>query len=96
MKGLRVHGLAARFAVTTLLLMLLMAGAEPNPGPTFPTGEGDHVSDRTDNNGDNGNLNDVDIASNTANINYQQLFDRLFSATNHLARTVSQLGDTVG
>ena len=30
-KGLRVHGLAARFAVTALLLMLLMAGVEPNP-----------------------------------------------------------------
>ena len=51
-KGLRVHGLAARFAVTTLLLMLLMAGVEPNPGPTFSTGERNHVSDRTDK-GDN-------------------------------------------
>ena len=95
-KGLRVHGLAARFAVTTLLLMLLMAGVEPNPGPTFSTGEGNHVSDRTDNNGDNSNLNDIDTASNTADSNTQQLFDRLFSAINHLARTVSQLGDKVG
>ena len=94
-KRLRVHGLAARFAVTTLLLMLLMAGVEPNPGPTFSTGEGNHVSDRNDNNGDNSNLNDIDTASNTANSNTQQLFDRLFSAINHLARTLSQLGDKV-
>ena len=96
MKGLRVHGLAARFAVTTLLLLLLMAGVEPNPGPTSSTGEGNHVSDRTDNNGDNRNLNDIDTASNTADSNTQQLFDRLLSAINHLARTVSQLGDKVG
>ena len=94
MKGLRVHGLAARFAVTTVLLMLLMAAVEPNPSPTFSTGEGNHVSDRTDNNGDNSNL-DSDTASNTANSNTQQLFDRLFSATNHLAGTLSQLGDKV-
>ena len=72
-----------------------MAGVEPNPGPTFSTGERNHVSDRTDNNGDNSNLNDIDTASNTANSNTQQLFDRLFSAINHLARTLSQLGDKV-
>ena len=94
-KGLRVHGLVARFAVTTLLLMLLMAGVEPNPGLTFSTGEGNHISDRTDNNGDNSNLNDIDTASNTADSNTQQLFDCLFSAINHLARTLSQLGDKV-
>ena len=61
-KGLRVHGLAARIALTTLLLMLLMAEVEPNPGPTFSTGEENHVSYRTDNNGDNSNLNDIDTA----------------------------------
>ena len=43
-RGLRVHGLAARFAVTTLLLMLLVAGVEPNPGPTFRTGELNHAA----------------------------------------------------
>ena len=31
--GLRMRGAAAVFAVTTLLLMLLIGGVEPNPGP---------------------------------------------------------------
>ena len=94
MKGLRVHGLAARFAVTTLLLMLLMAGVEPNPGPTFTTSEENHVTDRTTNASDSGNL--IDTANGTANNNSQQLFDLLFAAINQLALTVSELGDKVG
>ena len=93
-KGLRVHGLAARFAVTTLLLMLLMAGVEPNPGPTFTTSEENHVADRTSNASDSGNL--IDIANGTANNNSQQQSDRLFAAINQLALTVSELGDKVG
>lgn len=91
-KGLRVHGLAARFAVTTLLLMLLMAGVEPNPGPTFTTSEENQVADRTSNASDSGNV--IDTA--TANNNSQQQFDRLFAAINQLALTVSELGDKVG
>ena len=92
-KGLRVHGLAARFAVTTLLIMLLMAGAEPNPGPTFTTSEENHVTDRTTNASGSGNL--IDTANGTANNNSQQQFDRLFTAINQLALTVSELGDKV-
>ena len=93
-KGLRVHGLAARFAVTTLLLMFLMAGVEPNPGPTFTTSEENHVADRTTNASDSGNL--IHTANGTANNNSQQQFDRLFTAINQLALTVSELGDKVG
>ena len=89
-KGLRVHGLAARFAVTTLLLMLLMAGVEPNPGPTFTTSEENDVADRTTNASDSGNL--IETANGTANNNSQQQFDRLFTAINQLALTVSELG----
>jgi hypothetical protein len=43
-KGLRMNGLASMFSVFTLLLMLLMAGVEPNPGP----------GSISDNNGSNG------------------------------------------
>ena len=93
MKGLQVHGLAARFAVTTLLFMLLMAGVEPNPGPTFNTSAENHVADRTNNVSDSGNF--IDTANGTAN-NSQQQFDRLFAAINQLALTVSELGDKVG
>ena len=93
-KGLRVHGLAARFAVTTLLLMLLMAGVEPNPAPTFTTSEENHVADRTTNASDSGNL--IDTANGTANNNSQQQFDRLFTAINQLALTASELGNKVG
>ena len=32
------------FTVTMLLLILLMAGVEPNPGPTFRTGELNHAA----------------------------------------------------
>ena len=93
MKGLRVHSLAARFAVTTLLLMLLMAGVQPNPGPTFTSSEENHVADRTSNVSDSGNL--IDTANGTAN-NSQQQSDRLLAAVNQLAMTVSELGDKVG
>lgn len=100
-KGLRVHGLAARFAVTTLLLMLLMAGVEPNPGPPpLPTGEETHVSSVFDNVVDSGHSNNGTNSGNgidnNSDSNTQQQFDRLFSAINHLARTVSHLGDKVG
>ena len=72
------------------------SGVEPNAGPAFPTGEEHHVSNRTNNNSDNGNLNDIDTVSKTANGNTQLQFDCLFFAINHLAQTVSQLTDKVG
>ena len=93
-KGLRFHRLAARFAVTTLLLMLLMAGVEPNPGPTFTTSKENHFADRTSNANDSSNL--IDTANGTANNNSQQQFDRLFTAINQLTLTVSELEDKVG
>ena len=92
-KGLRVLGLAARFAVTTLLLMLLMAGVQPNPVPTFTSSEENHVADRTSSVSDSGNL--IDTANGTAN-NSQQQSDRLLAAVNQLAMTVSELGDKAG
>ena len=81
-RGLRVPGLAARFAVTTLLLMLLMAGVEPNPGPTFTTSEENHVADKTSNASDSGNV--IDTANGTAS-NSQQQFYRFFAALKQLA-----------
>ena len=93
MKGLRVHALVARFAVTTLLLMLLMAGVQPNPGPTFTNSEETHAADRTSNVSDSGNL--IDTANGTAS-NSQQQSDCLLAAINQLAMTVSELGDKVG
>ena len=68
-----------------------MVGVEPDPGPTFPTGEENHVSGKTDNNGDSGNLTSTPPATlPTATPN------RFFSAINSLAWTVFQLGDKVG
>ena len=73
--------------------MLLMAGVEPNPGPTFTSSEENHVANRTNNASDSGNV--INTANDTTN-NSQQQFDRLFAAINQLAPTVSELGDKVG
>ena len=68
--------------------MLLVAGVEHNPGPTFTTGEENHVAGRAN------NATDIDTASDTA-INSQQQFERLFAAVNQFTATVCELGDKV-
>ena len=76
--------------------MVCSDNATSHAGPAFPTGEEHQISNRTNNNSDNGNLNDIDTVSKTANGNTQLQFDCLFFAINHLAQTVSQLTDKVG
>ena len=86
-RGLRVHGLASLLAVTTLLLMLIMAGVEKNPGPFTPTSDNPRTTQehcRPDGD-DNNSTNDS-----------QQPFDRMYFAINHLSRTVSDLANRVG
>ena len=72
--------------------MLLVAGVEPDSGPTFTTSKENHVADRTNNATDSGNV--IDTANGTA-INSQQQFDRLFAAVNQFTATVCEVGDKV-
>lgn len=87
-KGLRVHSLSAKLAVTTLLLMLLMAGIEPNPGPLSSSDEKGEAPRHQNGNNDNDNQYAGDV-------NTQQQFDRLFSAINDFSRKVSHLTERI-
>ena len=80
-KGLRVHSFSAKLAISTLLLMLLMAGVEPNPGPSSVDRERNSTKH-----------DDDDCARHdNGGSHIQQQFDRVFSAINDFSRTVSNM-----